>query len=181
MPEFCKGYRRDTGYVKKAQKHTRKKSEQPKRVGKPNFGSGRGKCGWYKGISCDSSWELAYVIWAIDQGIPIRRSERVFEYTKKTGELGHYYPDFEVEGNLVEVKGPRDPHWREKKACVDEPLEVIDKRKIKFYITYVKDTYHVEKVEDMYEKGYCLACGIPLSPSNKSGYCRQHSWKGRKK
>lgn len=150
-------------------------------VGVPRFGAGSGHSGWYRGIPCDSSWELAYLVWAIDQGLDIKRSERVFPYTKKNGKPAHYYPDFEVDGLLVEIKGPRDQHWREKKKGVTEPLETINQKKIKFYINYVKETYGVEEVEDMYEKGFCKICAKKLSKGNKSGYCRKHAWKARKK
>ena len=37
-------------------------------------GSGRGKKGWYKGFFCDSSWELAYVIYCLDHNIDIKRN-----------------------------------------------------------------------------------------------------------
>ena len=36
-------------------------------------GSGRGKKGWYKGYWCDSTWELAWVIYQLDNGkVPVR-------------------------------------------------------------------------------------------------------------
>jgi len=37
--------------------------------GGKRIGSGRGKSGWYKGYWCDSSWELAYVIYNIDHDV----------------------------------------------------------------------------------------------------------------
>lgn len=33
-----------------------------RKLGGLRVGSGRGKKGWYKGIHCDSSWELAFVV-----------------------------------------------------------------------------------------------------------------------
>ena len=36
--------------------------------------------GWYKGFWCDSSWELAYVIYNLDHGIEFRRNTEKFEY-----------------------------------------------------------------------------------------------------
>ena len=38
-------------------------------------GSGKGKKGWYKGIFCDSTYELVFVIYYKDHEIPIKRSE----------------------------------------------------------------------------------------------------------
>ena len=43
-------------------------------------GSGRGKKGYYKGYWCDSSWELAWVIYQLDHNIKIKRNWEKFEY-----------------------------------------------------------------------------------------------------
>lgn len=43
-------------------------------------GSGRGKKGRYKGFYCDSSWELAYVMYCLDHNICIERNTAKFEY-----------------------------------------------------------------------------------------------------
>ena len=37
--------------------------------GGKRHGSGRGKKGWYKGYYCDSTWELAWVIYQLDHGV----------------------------------------------------------------------------------------------------------------
>jgi len=42
--------------------------------------SGRGKQGRYNGIWCDSSWELAWVIYNFDHGIKFKRYSGYFEY-----------------------------------------------------------------------------------------------------
>lgn len=58
----------------------------------------------YDGLNFDSSWELAVWIWAKDNGKSIKREPVCIEY--KDGEVVRkYYPDFEIEGKLVEVKG----------------------------------------------------------------------------
>lgn len=46
-----------------------------KSMGGYRKGSGVGKSGWYNGIYCDSSWELAYVIYHIDNNLPIIRNK----------------------------------------------------------------------------------------------------------
>ena len=43
-------------------------------------GSGRGKKGWYKGFFCDSSWELAYVVYCLDHKINITRNTKKTKY-----------------------------------------------------------------------------------------------------
>lgn len=46
-------------------------------------GSGRGKKGIYKGYYCDSSWELAYVIYNLEHDIKFERNTQTFEYEYK--------------------------------------------------------------------------------------------------
>lgn len=41
-------------------------------------GSGRGKRGWYKGYYCDSSWELAWVIYNLDHGNQFKRNTNIY-------------------------------------------------------------------------------------------------------
>ena len=42
--------------------------------------------GTYKGIHCDSSWELAYLVWCLEHDISIKRCEeiRYYKLNKKT-------------------------------------------------------------------------------------------------
>ena len=58
-------------------------------------GSGRGKHGWYKGIWCDSSWELAWVIFHLEHGIRFERNKDRFEYYWQ-GKIHKYLPDFKM-------------------------------------------------------------------------------------
>lgn len=70
-------------------------------------GSGRGKSGWYKGYHCDSSWELAFVIYHLDHKIPFVRNREGFKYEFE-GKIHRYYPDFIYEdGTYIEIKGRR--------------------------------------------------------------------------
>ena len=42
-------------------------------------GSSRGKCGWYNGYWCDSSYELAWIIYQLEFNINFKRNlERYF-------------------------------------------------------------------------------------------------------
>ena len=65
---------------------------------------GRGKNGWYKGIWCDSSWELAFVIYHLEHNLYIERCHdiRTYEYNGKTYK---YFPDFITDDGIVEIKG----------------------------------------------------------------------------
>ena len=54
----------------------------------------------------DSSWELAYYIWLKDNNIPFEYHTRKIKYTVE-GRDHFYFPDFIVNGELVEIKGPQ--------------------------------------------------------------------------
>lgn len=67
--------------------------------------AGRGKMGWYKGYYCNSTWELAWVMYQLDRGINFKRNTKGFEYEFKGKQL-KFYPDFILEnGEYVEIKG----------------------------------------------------------------------------
>lgn len=98
--------------------------------------------GYYKGIHCDSSWELAYLIYCLDHNIPIKRCNIKFPYVYKNEE--HIYtPDFIINNNkIIEIKGFKDIRWSiKKKCCYENNIEIIDENKIKPYIEYVKNKY----------------------------------------
>jgi hypothetical protein len=106
-------------------------------------GSGRGKSGWYKGVWCDSSYELAWVIYHIENNIPFERNKESFQY-EYNGEIHLYYPDFRLKesNELVEIKGFYTEQTHVKlKSVTNTKLTVIDKQKIQPYIDYVTDRY----------------------------------------
>ena len=60
----------------------------------------------YYGINLDSSWELAVWIYCIDHNIPIIRNVYThFTYEDAINNKHNYYPDFTINGKLVEIKG----------------------------------------------------------------------------
>lgn len=54
---------------------------------------GRGIRGWYKGYWCDSSWELAFVIYNLEHNIKFERNTTGYEYVYD-GITRKYFPDF---------------------------------------------------------------------------------------
>lgn len=102
-------------------------------------GSGRGKKGWYKGYWCDSSWELAYVVYNIDHNIPFRRNHDYFLY-EYDGKTHKYYPDFIEEGKYIEIKGFLRSNDPAKFKSVPN-LVVITPEDINKYLDYVVSTY----------------------------------------
>ena len=106
-------------------------------------GSGRGKSGWYKGIWCDSSYELAWVMYHLDHNIPFQRNNRSFQYEYEN-ETHLYYPDFLLtnENKLVEIKGfYTNQTYAKIKSVTGVELIMIDKDGIVPYIQYAVERY----------------------------------------
>ncbi len=68
-------------------------------------GGGFGICGWYSGIYCGSTWELAFVVYCLDHGVNIARCAEAFWYDAPDRRKRKYLPDFVVNGTLTEIKG----------------------------------------------------------------------------
>ena len=143
--------------------------------------SGRGKKGWYKGYYCDSSWELAYVIYNIEHNIKFERNKQGFEYWY-LGNKHKFYPDFILEdGTYVEIKGYLNEKNKIKINSFQDCLIVLDKHGIKVYLDYVESKYGKD-FTNLYEnnpnkemKNKCKICGKPC----KKEYCsRKCSGKG---
>jgi len=87
---YCNKIGQDSKWNKNRKYHT---DCWKKASGGIRQGSSRGKSGWYKGYWCDSSYELAYLIYHLDKGLEIIRNKEGFEYTFH-GEKHLFYPDF---------------------------------------------------------------------------------------
>ena len=119
-----------------------KLSEISKNAGLGGYrkGSGIGKHGWYKGYYCDSSWELAYVIYNLDHNIEFKRNKQSFEYTFE-GNTYKYFPDF-IEGDTyIEIKGYYSLKWQSKLDQFPYQLKVLDKEGIEKYLDYTISKY----------------------------------------
>lgn len=133
---------------KKHKPETIKKMKQ--NCGGIRKGSGRGKSGWYKGYWCDSSWELAYVIYNLEHNINFKRNKQGFEYIFENKKY-KYYPDFILEdGTYIEIKGYLNNKNKEKIKQFKHNLIIIDKTQIKQYLNYSIDKYGKNFIE-LYE------------------------------
>lgn len=112
-------------------------------------GSGRGKKGWYKGIFCDSSYELAFLIYCLEHNIPIKRCTNRYKYFYN--DKYHYYiPDFIINNNeIVEIKGFMREVDYVKIKSVNEGVTLICGSDNK-YIDYVINKYGYSYT-DLYE------------------------------
>jgi hypothetical protein len=102
-------------------------------------GSGRGKKGWYKGFFCDSSWELAYVIFCLENNVDIKRNTEKRQYVWK-GEIKNYIPDFIINGTLTEIKGFKSQQWLAKLEA-NPDIEILYEKDLELVFEYVKNKY----------------------------------------
>ncbi len=147
-------------------------------IGGYRVGSGRSKTGYYKGIYCGSTYELCWVIHAIDHGIEFTRFPGYVEANGKK-----YYPDFLLgDGKtIVETKGYEKIEAVDIKTKIAEfygyTVNVLRKDDLKFAFEYVSNTYKTNKFYELYD-GYkpkyqklCLGCNSLFFSNNKKAKC----------
>jgi hypothetical protein len=104
-------------------------------------GSGRGKKGWYRGYWCDSTYELAFVVWAVDHEIPFVRNVEFFPY-EFNGKVLRWMPDFLlVDGAYVEIKGYVTDQARAKFEYFLRPLTIFTRAELSRMFDYVEARY----------------------------------------
>lgn len=105
---------------------------------------GKGLRGYYKGYYCQSSWELAFVIYCLEHDIKLIRNKRRFSYIFKNVERS-YFPDFYLlkTDEYVEVKGYYDEKMKAKEQYFpkDKRLIVLKKNEMKPILEYVTSKY----------------------------------------
>ncbi len=114
-------------------------------------GSGRGKKGWYNGIFCDSSWELAYLLFCEHNGVAVVRNTQKFKYVHD-GKWMHYIPDFIVNGKFVEIKGYQTDQWESKKAQFPHDLEILTSTEMTHILEFVVGLYGKDFIK-LYDGG----------------------------
>ena len=120
-----------------------------KHTGGYRKGSGIGKHGWYKEFYCDSTWELAFLIYHLDHNLYIERCKEYRKYTINNKE--HIYiPDFITNEGIIEIKGYKTKE-SEAKRLQNPDIKCIYKEDIKKYIEYVKKQYNINNIQDLYE------------------------------
>ena len=101
---------------------------------------GWGHSGYYKRFWCDSSWELAFLLYHLDHNIPIRRNGRGFIYTYYC-KKHKFYPDFIVNGEYIEIKGRMDRKSKAKIRQFPHDLKVVGPKEIQKYLRYAEKEY----------------------------------------
>ena len=132
--------------------------------------SGTGKHGWYKGYHCDSSWELAFVIYNLEHNIHFIRNTTGFEYEFE-GKRANYFPDFIMDdGTYIEITGYKNKLKDVKTLALialGKKVKIIDEESIYPYLDYAKEKYGTDFI-NLYEsnpynerKNKCVICGAP--------------------
>lgn len=103
----------------------------------------RYKYGTYKGFYCDSSWELAFIMFMLDNNKNIKRNYTSFTYINSSGKQSLFYPDFMIDNTFYEIKGGYDIEADNKKNQFPEPDKLIwiSETEIKPYIRYCEEKY----------------------------------------
>lgn len=112
-------------------------------------GSGRGICGWYKGFWCDSQWELAFIVYCLDNNISIKRNQTGYKYLFE-GKEHKYFPDFIINNELYEIKGYFKAVDYVKHAAVKNLgliLHVLTFKDLIKVFNYIKEVYKLNKDE----------------------------------
>lgn len=145
-----------------------------KNTGGYRRGSGRGKSGWYRGYWCDSSYELAFVIYNIEHNIDFKRNEIGFEYIWNNKKY-KYYPDFIMNGKFYEIKGYETNKDVVKYKSVGDDLIVLYKNDLNNILSYVKEKYGNDYIK-LYDNNpnnllnkKCKVCGCLCK--HKNVYC----------
>lgn len=145
--------------------------------------SGRSKSGYYNNIWCDSTYELAFVIWHLDHNIPFNRCTKSFEYTYNNT-IHTYYPDFIKDGIIIEIKGYHSKSVDAKTNSVISQgyqIKVLYYNDIKHMIEYCKNKYNVDDLKKLYDnykplyQHNCKNCKKYFNNDNsKSIFCSKH-------
>jgi len=117
-------------------------------------GSGRSKSGYYNGIYCGSTYELCWVIYALDTGIEFDRFKGILR-----GNNISYVPDFLLKDGttIIELKGYELKESVDRKTKLAESLGytvvVLRKDNLKDVFAYVANKFGTKKFHTLYD-GY---------------------------
>lgn len=107
----------------------------------------------FNDITFDSSWELAFYVYHYKNGNDIKREPCTIDYTFN-GKTHKYYPDFEVNGQLYEIKGDQfikngkmyniyknevnELAEAKRRCAIEHNVKFIFKKEIKPYLDWIK-------------------------------------------
>jgi hypothetical protein len=113
--------------------------------------AGRGKQGYYQGFFCNSTYEIAYYIFCTEHQISITRNKAPYLYFNPITQREHnFYPDFRVNGKLIEIKGFKSPVDDFKLSGVTEPIQILYLPDLQEVFSYVENKTGL-KIKDLYK------------------------------
>ena len=124
------------------------------KLGKPaggfRNGGGRGKQGHLDGYFFQSTWEIAFYLFHRDRGDTIEKlSSQIFFKYEGGGRTRKFYPDFIVNKELFEVKGPQDPYQEEKRKASLGLVTFVDENALEQEIfPWVRE--HYGRIEQLF-------------------------------
>jgi len=137
-------------------------------------GGGRGKSGYYKGYWCDSTYELAWVIYHIENNISFIRNTQRFRYIHNNEEK-FYIPDFIIDDVYFELKGYRDDKVDSKIQYFPFKIKLLFRKDMNNIFEYVTNKYgkNFFYLYENFNFKKCSKCGeIIFNKKNKNGICR---------
>lgn len=113
---------------------------------------GHAKYGTYKGFHCDSSYELAFVIYCLDHNVIFKRNYKGFSYKFQNKDY-KYYPDFIINNTYIEIKNYKSDRVTAKidQFPSEELLVVLYLSDIKICIDYCIEVYG-KNFTELYDK-----------------------------
>ena len=146
---------KSTGRASTFEKEEERKKKISNTMKKKHFGgyvrgSGRGKKGWYKGVFCDSSWELAFLYYHLENNLYIERCTEKRKYLYNSEER-IYIPDFIVDDGIVEIKGYETEQSIEKRLQ-NPDIKILYYKDMKIYIDFVIKRFGNNFYEYLYER-----------------------------
>lgn len=114
--------------------------------------AGRGKRGYYKGLYCMSTWELAWVVYQLEHNKKVEQCKEQFEYTMNN-EIHHYTPDFIIDGIYYEIKNWHRPDtdFKISQFPKDKTLILIEGEENGKYLNYAIEKYGKNFYDILYE------------------------------
>ena len=97
------------------------------------------KSGWYQGIHCDSSWELAFVIYCKEHNINVQRCKEIRYYILDNKKY-EYHPDFIINNEIIEIKGIKSKNSNAKQLY-NSDIKFLYRNDMKKYLDYVINKY----------------------------------------
>lgn len=108
--------------------------------------------GYYQGIHCDSTWELAFLIYHLDHNSNITREVETLSYINVNGKERRYFPDFKIDEIVYEIKGILTENDK-MKLKYNPQVQLIQKEDLNHIFKYIKAIYNKapDKIKELYD------------------------------